>query len=190
MALGVYCTSWTFFGSVGLASYRGLDFLPIYLGPILVFAFGYPLLLRIVRLAKAQNITSVADFIAARYGKSEQVAALVAIIAVIGAVPYIALQLKAISSSLATVLDSLDAGRAIVLSSSGSNVSIGVAIVLAGFAMVFGTRQITATERVSITATATPSRVISAIAARRAAVILSTPTSTAPTKVKKKTEGW
>ena len=75
LALGVYCTSWTFFGSVGLASYRGLDFLPIYLGPILVFALGYPLLLRIVRLAKAQNITSVADFIAARYGKSEQVAA-------------------------------------------------------------------------------------------------------------------
>ena len=146
LALGVYCTSWTFFGSVGLASYRGFDFLPIYLGPILVFALGYPLLLRMVRLAKAQNITSVADFVAARYGKSEQVAALVAIIAVIGAVPYIALQLKAISSSLATVLDSLDAGRAIVMSSSGSNVAIGVAIVLAGFAMAFGTRQITATE--------------------------------------------
>ena len=146
LALGVYCTSWTFFGSVGLASYRGLDFLPIYLGPVLVFALGHRLLLRIVRLAKAQNITSVADFIAARYGKSEQVAALVAIIAVIGAVPYIALQLKAISSSLATVLDSLDAGRALVHSSSAANVSMGVAIVLAGFAMAFGTRQIDATE--------------------------------------------
>ncbi len=146
LALGVYCTSWTFFGSVGLASYHGFDFLPIYLGPVLVFALGYPLVVRIVRLAKAQNITSVADFIAARYGKSEQVAALVAIIAVIGAVPYIALQLKAISSSLATVLDSLDAGRAVVHSSSGGNVSIGVAVVLAGFAMAFGTRQITATE--------------------------------------------
>ncbi len=146
LALGVYCTSWTFFGSVGLASYRSFDFLPIYLGPILVYALGYPLLLRVVRLAKAQNITSVADFIAARYGKSEQVAALVAIIAVIGAVPYIALQLKAISSSLATVLESLDAGRAVVNGSSGGNVSIGVVIVLAGFAMVFGTRQITATE--------------------------------------------
>ena len=91
LALGVYCTSWTFFGSVGLASYRSFDFLPIYLGPILVFAFGHPLLLRIVRLAKAQNITSVADFVAARYGKSEQVAALVAIIAVVGAVPYLSL---------------------------------------------------------------------------------------------------
>ena len=146
MALGVYCTSWTFFGSVGLASHHGLDFLPIYLGPILVFALGFPLLLRMVRLAKAQNITSIADFVAARYGKSEQVAALVAIIAVIGAVPYIALQLKAISSSLATVLDSLEAGRALVHQSSAANVSMGVAIVLAGFAMVFGTRQITATE--------------------------------------------
>ncbi len=146
LALGVYCTSWTFFGSVGLASYHSFDFLPIYLGPVLVFALGYPLLMRIVRLAKAQNITSVADFIAARYGKSEQVAALVAMIAVIGAVPYIALQLKAISSSLATVLDSLDAGRAVVPASSGPSVAIGVAIVLAGFAMVFGTRQVTATE--------------------------------------------
>ena len=146
MALGVYCTSWTFFGSVGLASFRGMDFLPIYLGPILVFALGYRLVLRIVRLAKAQNITSIADFIAARYGKSEQVAALVALIAVIGAVPYIALQLKAISSSLATVLDSLEAGRALVHQSSAANVSMGVAIVLAGFAMAFGTRQINATE--------------------------------------------
>ena len=146
LALGVYCTSWTFFGSVGLASYHGFDFLPIYLGPVLVFALGYPLVVRIVRLAKAQNITSIADFIAARYGKSEQVAALVAVIAVIGAVPYIALQLKAISSSLATVLDSLDAGRAVVHWSSGANVSMGVAVVLAGFAMAFGTRQITATE--------------------------------------------
>ncbi len=146
LALGVYCTSWTFFGSVGLASHYGLDFLPIYLGPILVFALGFPLLLRMVRLAKAQNITSVADFIAARYGKSEQVAALVAIIAVIGAVPYIALQLKAISSSLATVLDSLEAGRALVHQSSAANVSMGVAIVLAGFAMAFGTRKIDATE--------------------------------------------
>ena len=146
LTIGVYCTSWTFFGSVGLASSSGFDFLPIYIGPVLVFALGFPLVVRIVRLAKAQNITSVADFVAARYGKSEQVAALVAIIAVIGAVPYIALQLKAISNSLATVLDSLEAGHATSNSSSAMNVAIGVAIVLAGFAMAFGTRQIDTTE--------------------------------------------
>ena len=146
LALGVYCTSWTFFGSVGLASWRGFDFLPIYIGPILVFALGYPLITRIVKLAKTQNITSVADFIAARYGKSEQVAALVAIICVIGAVPYIALQLKAISHSIATILDSFESGRSLVNSASANTVAIGVAIVLAGFAMAFGTRKIDATE--------------------------------------------
>ena len=76
LSLAVYATAWTFYGSVGRAAGSGIDFLPIYLGPILVFALGHPLLLRIVRLAKAQNITSVADFVAARYGKSEQLAAL------------------------------------------------------------------------------------------------------------------
>ena len=81
LTLAVYCTSWTFFGSVGLASSRGLDFLPIYIGPILVVALGFPMILRIARIAKGQNITSVADFVAARFGKSEQVAALVALIA-------------------------------------------------------------------------------------------------------------
>src|SRR5690606_9325608 len=80
LTLGVYCTSWTFFGSVGLASSQGLDFLPTYIGPLSVVGLLYPLLLRIVRLAKGQNITSIADFVAARFGKSEQVAALVAII--------------------------------------------------------------------------------------------------------------
>src|SRR5918997_3722679 len=92
LALAVYCTSWTFFGSVGLASRSGLDFLTIYVGPILLIGFGHALVARIVRVAKAQNSTSIADFIAARYGKSERVAAIVSLIAVVGVVPYIALQ--------------------------------------------------------------------------------------------------
>ncbi len=146
LTLAVYCTSWTFFGSVGIASLHGLDFLPIYIGPILVIGLGYPLVLRVVRLAKSQNITSVADFAAARYGKSEKVAALVALIAVTGAVPYIALQLKAISNSLTTVLSSLEAGHAIAGAAPTGAVALGVALVLAGFAMAFGTRHIDATE--------------------------------------------
>src|SRR5918998_3086257 len=84
LALAVYCTSWTFFGSVGLASHSGFDFLAIYIGPILVIGFGYPLVARIVRIAKTQNISSIADFVAARYGKSERVAALVSLIALVG----------------------------------------------------------------------------------------------------------
>ena len=92
LSLAIYCTSWTFFGSVGLASRTGFDFLTIYVGPILVI--GFCLALRIVRLAKTQNITSIADFIAARYGKAQTVAAAVALIAIIGTILYIALQLR------------------------------------------------------------------------------------------------
>src|SRR5438552_2483329 len=104
LSLAIYCTSWTFFGSVGLASRTGFDFLTIYLGPILMIGLCSPLIMRIVQLAKAQNITSIADFIAARYGKAQTVAATVALIAIIGTIPYIALQLKAVSSSLSTIL--------------------------------------------------------------------------------------
>src|SRR5438874_4748573 len=105
LSLAIYCTSWTFFGSVGLASRTGFDFLTIYIGPMLVIGLCSPLITRIVRLAKAHNTTSIADFIAARYGKAQTVAATVALIAIIGTIPYIALQLMSVSSSLATILD-------------------------------------------------------------------------------------
>src|SRR5271156_4865053 len=112
LSLAVYCTSWTFFGSVGIASRNGFDFLTIYIGPLLMIGLGYPLIIRIVRLAKGQNITSIADFVAARYGKSPAVAATVALIAIIGMIPYIALQLKAVSSSVGTILAETVAGGA------------------------------------------------------------------------------
>src|SRR4051794_9903156 len=104
LSLAIYCTSWTFFGSVGLASRNGFDFLTIYVGPVVMIGLCSPLVPRIVRLAKTQNSTSIADFIAARYGKNQAVAATVALIAIIGTIPYIALQLKAVSSSLITIL--------------------------------------------------------------------------------------
>ena len=87
LSLAVYCTSWTFFGSVGLASRQGLDFLTIYIGAGLMIGAAYPLVLRIIRLAKANKITSVADFIASRYGKSQAVAVTVTLIALAGGVP-------------------------------------------------------------------------------------------------------
>jgi Na+/proline symporter/signal transduction histidine kinase/CheY-like chemotaxis protein len=145
LSLGVYCTSWTFFGSVGIASSHGVEFLAIYIGPIIVFGLLHPLLLRIVRLAKAQNITSIADFVAARYGKSGSVAAFVALIAVIGVVPYVALQLKAISASLTTILTATEGGAATTALAPGT-LSALVAAVLAGFGIAFGTRRIDATE--------------------------------------------
>ena len=104
LSLAIYCTSWTFFGSVGFATRTSVDFLAIYIGPVLMIALGTPLLRRVIKLAKSQNITSIADFIAARYGKSQAVAATVAVIAIVGSVPYIALQLKAVASSLGTIL--------------------------------------------------------------------------------------
>ncbi len=103
LTLAVYCTSWTYFGSVGVASRSGFDFIPIYLGPILLFALGWPVIRTIVNIAKRQNIASIADFIAARYGKSEALGALVALIAIIGIVPYISIQLKALSFALEIV---------------------------------------------------------------------------------------
>src|SRR5271154_2675110 len=143
LSLAIYCTSWTFFGSVGLASRTGFDFLAIYIGPMLMVGLGYPLILRIVRLAKGQNITSIADLIAARYGKSQAVAATVALIAIIGMIPYIALQLKAVSSSVGTILAQAYPGGAQPIVGDSA---LFVALLMAAFAVLFGTRQTDATE--------------------------------------------
>src|SRR4249920_2108503 len=145
LSLAIYCTSWTFFGSVGLASRTGYDFLTIYLGPILVIGVGSPVIMRIVRLAKTQNITSIADFIAARYGKAQTVAAAVALIAIIGTIPYIALQLKAVSSSLTTILVHIGPSSGTMQPVLG-DIALYVAAAMAIFAVLFGTRHIDATE--------------------------------------------
>ncbi len=145
LSLAIYCTSWTFFGSVGSASRTGYEFITIYIGPVLMIGLFSPLLLRIVRLAKAQNITSIADFIAARYGKGQAVAAVVALIAIVGTIPYIALQLKAVSSSLETILAHItpisDLTRPLL-----GDIALFVALSMATFAVLFGTRHIDATE--------------------------------------------
>ncbi len=146
LTLGVYCTSWTFFGSVGLATREGLDFLTIYIGAALMIGAAYPLVLRVIRLAKAHNITSVADFIASRYGKSQAVAAVVTLIVTVGVVPYIALQLKAISESLTTMVQYLDYPDAAGQMPFFGDIALLVALALALFAVLFGTRHIDATE--------------------------------------------
>jgi Na+/proline symporter/signal transduction histidine kinase/CheY-like chemotaxis protein len=144
LSLAIYCTSWTFFGSVGLASRSGFDFLTIYIGPMLMLGLGFPLLIRIVRLAKSQNITSIADFVAARYGKNQTVAATVALIAIVGMIPYIALQLKAVSSSVSTIL--AEAGPGGMAQPPFGDLALFVALAMATFAVLFGTRHIDATE--------------------------------------------
>ncbi|MBN9580722.1 MAG: hybrid sensor histidine kinase/response regulator [Afipia sp.] len=143
LSLAIYCTSWTFFGSVGLATRTSVEFLAIYVGPILMIGFGTPFLMRVIHLAKSQNITSIADFIAARYGKSQAVAATAAVIAIIGSVPYIALQLKAVASSLETILNQDQDVSSIPYI---GDIAFIVTITLAAFAVLFGTRQTDATE--------------------------------------------
>jgi len=143
LSLAIYCTSWTFFGSVGFATRTSVDFLAIYIGPVLMIALCTPLLRRVIQLAKSQNITSIADFIGARYGKSQAVAATVALIAIIGSVPYIALQLKAVASSLETILSEDQAFSSIPII---GDIALIVTLAMAAFAVLFGTRQTDATE--------------------------------------------
>jgi len=146
LSLAVYCTSWTFFGSIGLSARTGLDFLPVYVGPILVLALGAPVISRIIRIAKTQNITSVADFLSARYGKSAPLAAVVTVLIVMGTLPYLSLQLEAVSVSVKTML-----GPANPLNAPGSppdhiDIAFIIAVLMAVFAILFGTRHIDATE--------------------------------------------
>src|ERR671933_1389718 len=105
LSLAVYCATWTFYGSVGRAASSGIGFLPIYLGPTLMMALWWYVMRKIIRISKTYRITSIADFIASRYGKSQALGGLVTVIAVVGVVPYISLQLKAISTSF-TILAS------------------------------------------------------------------------------------
>jgi Na+/proline symporter/signal transduction histidine kinase len=149
LSLGVYCTTWTFYGSVGRAAATGVGFLPIYLGPTLLFALGGVLLHKMVRVAKANRITSIADLVASRYGKSHLLGGLVTVIAVVGVIPYIALQLKAVSNSVAILANYPE----IVMPAKGITVpffqdtALYIAVILAAFTILFGTRHLDATER-------------------------------------------
>ena len=136
LSLAVYCTSWTFFGAVGSAAAEGWSYLPIYLGPILVFALAPRFLARLVAAVQAEGATTISDFIGSRFGKSRGVAALVTITAALGVMPYIALQLR----SVGIVFSTLGGG-------SVAMVMAVTAVVLAVFAMLFGTRRYEASGR-------------------------------------------
>ena len=149
LSLAVFCTSWTFYGSVGRAATSGIGFLPIYLGPTLMAALWWFLLLKMIRISKANRITSIADFVASRYGKSQVLGGLVTIIAVIGIIPYIALQLKAISTSFSIILHYPGVAMPEKIGAQpfvGDN-TFYVAMMLAAFTILFGTRHLDATER-------------------------------------------
>ncbi len=148
LSIAVYCTSWTFYGSVGRAAESGAEFLPIYLGPTLVFLLGWYVLRKMLRISKVNRITSIADFVAARYGKSQMLAGLVTVIAVVGILPYISLQLKAVSQSFSVLLaypavtqPNPDGGAALLLDEA-----LWVALLMGMFSILFGTRHIDAAE--------------------------------------------
>jgi Na+/proline symporter/nitrogen-specific signal transduction histidine kinase len=144
-SMAVYCTAWTYFGSVGRAASGGVWFLPIYLGPTLAMVLGWPVLRKMIRIARTFRITSIADFIAFRYGKSRLLAGLVTLIALVGVVPYVALQLKAVASGF----DVLTGSAGLVAGRVGGLVdgTLLVALALAGFTIAFGTRHLDNTER-------------------------------------------
>lgn len=139
-SLAVYCTSWTFYGAVGSASETGWGYLPIYLGPILMYTLGWSFIKRFVEVAHQQNATSVSDFIAARYDKSQTIAAIVTIIAVVATIPYIALQLKAITLGILA----FDSGQA--SSVDQYNNAFYITIILIIYSILFGTRNIEVRE--------------------------------------------
>jgi Na+/proline symporter/nitrogen-specific signal transduction histidine kinase len=149
LSMAVYATSWTFYGSVGRAAASGVGFLPIYLGPTLMAALFWLVLRKMIRISKANRITSIADFIAARYGKSALLGGLVTLIAVVGVIPYIALQLKAVSSSFLILwqyptIQMPNQGQAL---GPLQDTALYVALLLAIFTILFGTRHLDATER-------------------------------------------
>lgn len=147
LSISVYCTSWTFYGAVGNAARSGLEFLTIYLGPTLVFVGWWFLLRRLVRISHDQRITSVADLLSSRFGKSNRLAVLVTCIAVIGIAPYIALQLKAVTSSIQAVAGSSEFGQGSLQGIDDVGLAFGIAAGMALFTILFGTRHVDAKEQ-------------------------------------------
>src|SRR5947207_4917231 len=148
LSLAVYATAWTFYGSVGRAASDGVGFLPIYIGPTLMIALWWVIIRKIIRISKQNRITSLADFIASRYGKSALLGGLVTIIAVVGILPYISLQLKAVYSSFTILMQYPE----IVMPSNLTaepvvgDTAFWVALILAAFTIAFGTRNLDAAE--------------------------------------------
>ena len=145
LSLSIYCTAWTFYGAVGYAARSGLEYVTIYLGPSLVMIGWWWVLRRLVRIGRAQRVTSVADLISARFGKSNLLAVMITAMAVVGVTPYIALQLQSVTLSV-SIFAAQDAG----LGQTGQineNAAFWVAAGLALFTVVFGTRNLNVNER-------------------------------------------
>lgn len=145
LSWAVYCSAWTYFGSVGRAAVGGIWFLPIYLGPLLAMLLAWLVLRKMVRIAQTYRVTSIADFIATRYGKSPALAAVVTLITVVGIVPYIALQVKGVSAGYEVLIGQAEVQRPGV--AWWQDGTLAVTLALAAFTIVFGTRHLDLSER-------------------------------------------
>lgn len=146
LSLAVYCTSWTFYGAVGQAATSGWSFLAVYAGPILFMLLFWRLLSKIIRIANEKRMTSIADFIATRYGRDHSLAILVTLVAILGVVPYIALQLKAITTSFTLITTPLVSGSS-VTAFFWQDTAFYISAAMAVFVIIFGTRDIDASEQ-------------------------------------------
>ena len=149
LSIAVYCTSWTFYGAVGSAARNGFEFVAIYLGPTIVFLGWWFLLRRMVRISKAHRITSIADFISSRYGKSTALGAVVTLIALVGTTPYISLQLKAVATSFTVLIGYHGIGGGPLVAPTPTviaDTAFWVAVGMAAFVILFGTRNLDADE--------------------------------------------
>lgn len=145
LSFAVWCSSWTFFGAVGMATGQVWGFLPIFLGPMILFMLGWRLYARMLAISKQENITSIADFIASRYGKSQSLGVIVTLLCLVSVLPYIALQLKGIVLGF----DLLTGGNTVPLADSAvgaEDTALVVTLLLALFTILFGTRSLDATE--------------------------------------------
>lgn len=146
LSLAVYCTSWTFYGAVGQAASNGWEFLAIYVGPIIFLLLFWRLLRHVIRISKEKRITSIADFIATRYGRDHSLAVLVSLVAMLCVVPYIALQLKAISTTFELL--TLPIGHEITpVPYFWQDTAFYISLAMAVFVVIFGTRDIDASEQ-------------------------------------------
>jgi len=142
LSLSVYVSAWTFYGSIGRAASTGLEFLPIYLGPVLAMTVGWIVIRKMIRVSKEHRLTSISDFISFRYGRSYAIGAVVAALSLIMVTPYVALQLIAISTSLEAL-----SGSNIVLFGFDVESKLVVAALLGAFAAIFGARHLDPMER-------------------------------------------
>ena len=141
LSLAVYCSAWTYYGSIGVASNQGLEYLAVYIGPVIIIPAWIYINSKIVRISRVNKISSIADFISLRYGNSRFLGALVAIICMLAVIPYIGLQIKAISETFHLLTSTANSNNIFLDTASY------VVLIIALFSAYYGTKYVDASEK-------------------------------------------